>query len=371
MRILLLARHYPPAISGGARRPFLLTQGLRALGHEVFVVAPSLPEGERGASATHPNRDPSAGPPADKSLRDHARDWLLWPDPDIRWTLRAARLAAEKAPWKPDWVWTTAPPESIHAGGLYLKRKFGARWLADFRDHWLNPPLRKERFSAHRQFGERIIARRWLREVDLLTCVDSFIAGEMKALGAREARVLAHFAPPAQLFGVVALSAEDINIVHSGSLELSDPARRIEAALAAFEAALVANPRLKLHFVGRLSEGERAQIAASKAAARICDHGDTTLEASLGYQRAADGLLLVGSPKSPVPPSKLVEYLATDRPVFLAGDGEWRNDRRLAGCEDAAQMAQLQTGARRAGGEAIRTAPEAAKLLAEWLQSVR
>ncbi|MBY0422923.1 MAG: hypothetical protein K2Q06_11515, partial [Parvularculaceae bacterium] len=141
MRLLLIARHYPPAVSGGARRPFLLARALRSRGCEVFVVAPSLPDGEPGRVVPHPNRDAGTAPPAPPGWRDHARDWLLWPDPDIRWSRRAA-AAALAADFAPDWVWTTAPPESIHIGGLLMKRSRGARWLADVRDHWLDRPHR-------------------------------------------------------------------------------------------------------------------------------------------------------------------------------------------------------------------------------------
>ena len=81
-RLLLLTRHYPPAVSGGIRRPYLLARVLRDLGVEVRVIAPSLPEGEPGLAVPHPNRDPTSDPGAARpSIRSIARDLLLWPDP--------------------------------------------------------------------------------------------------------------------------------------------------------------------------------------------------------------------------------------------------------------------------------------------------
>lgn len=343
MRLLLFARHYPPAVSGGARRPFLLAGALRRRGVAVHVVAPSLPDGEEGLVVPHPNRDPSGAAPAPKSLRDVARDWLLWPDPDIRWTRRAA-LAAIGAELAPDWVWTTSPPESGHAAGVMVKRATGARWLADFRDHWLDRPHRLERQAPHRRFGERRLARRWLARADLVTAVDPFVAQELRGLGAKRAEVLAHFAPP-DLAERVDLGADDLHVVHTGSIALSDPAADIGAMLGPFEAALGSNPRLRLHLVGRLTEAEAARAAASPAAARIALHGVVPLARALGFQQAADALIYVGSPKTRVPPSKIVEYLATTKPVVACGEGGWRADPRVDDRDPTAALAALRRGA--------------------------
>ncbi|NWG72338.1 MAG: glycosyltransferase [Parvularculaceae bacterium] len=367
MRILLIARHYPPAVSGGARRPYLLARELRALGHEIFVIAPALPEGEPGVVAPHANRDPAtlSGDAAD-GMRDVLREWLLWPDPDIRWSMRAATAAAEAAPWTPDWIWTTSPPESIHSAGLALKRKTGARWLADFRDHWLDRPHRLARSAPHRKIGESLVARFQIPRADLITCVDGFVADEMRGFGARDPRVLPHFSPP-DMATPVALPAEDVNLVHSGSISLSDPEADIEALLAPFEEALRVNPRLRLHFVGRLTDAEGARARASPAGDRIVLHGVRSLPESLGMQHAADALALIGSPKTRVPPSKIVEYLATTKPIVVCGEGGWLKDERLRGALTPVDIARLEKGGTGQRPVLPPTARQAAETLAVWL----
>lgn len=365
-RLLLLARHYPPAVSGGARRPFLLARALREMGADVFTVAPSLPEGEFGFAVAHPNRDPSSAPAGRPALRDRARELLLWPDPDIRWTLKAANAAAAHAPWTPDWIWTSAPPESLLAGGLFLKKRFGARWFVDFRDHWLDRPHRTARTAPLRRIGERLLAQRWIPQADLIACVDQFVCEEMRLLGARDPKILPHFAPP-EIATIVVLPLEALNLVHAGSIILSDPEARIADLLGPFEKALAENPQLKLHFVGRLSADELAIIDRSPARHRIAAHGVRTFAESLGFQSMADGLILLGSRKTRVPPSKIVEYLETDRPIFIAGEGSWRSDPRLTGCQAIEALAKLTKGARRKPGARAPSAAEVARLLASWL----
>jgi glycosyltransferase involved in cell wall biosynthesis len=362
----LIARHYPPAASGGARRPYLLTRALRDLGAEIFVVAPSLPEGESGVAVPHPNRDPStASGPVRTDLRNIARDWLLWPDPDIRWTHRAADAAFNEVGEAPDWVLTTSPPESIHAAGLILKRRWpSVRWAADFRDHWLDAPHRRERLRVHRRFGEKAIAKRWLSKADLVTCVDDHVAREMQSLGAGHAKVLAHFAPPS-LGAPAALTANALNLVHAGSIMLSDPLADIEEILRPFENAVADNQTLRLHFVGRLTDLERDKVRKSAAARAIELHGVKPYDEALGYIAGADGLVYIASKKGKVPPSKIVEYLATEKPIFACGQGPWRDDPRVDNADPAASMAALRKGdVRKPAARPPSAADTAARLIA-------
>lgn len=337
MRVVLLARHYPPAVSGGARRPFLLAQGLRARGISVDIVAPSLPVGEPGLAAPHPNRDPGldAGGPPPRGWRDHARELLLWPDADIRWAMRAAAAAYAKLN-RPHWLITTSPPESLHAAGLWLQRRWGCRWLGDFRDTWLERPHRQERRVAWRAFGERLLARRYLSAMDAAMAVDPVVAAEMTRLGGRPVTVVGHAAPP--LPQPAELPADTINVVHAGQIAMSSPLSRIEDLLDAFAAARALNPRLALHLVGRLNQRE---IDAASAAAGIVLHGVLPAEASLAMIAGADGLALVTPPDLHVPASKIVEYLATGLPIAACGDGPWRADPRVPKDSAVAVMAGL------------------------------
>lgn len=347
MRIALLARHYPPAISGGARRPFLLMQSLRSMEHETFVIAPALPETEPGLCVSHPHRDPAAGPTAatgmSASARALARDLLLWPDPDIGWCKRAAKAARAQLPWKPDWVMSTSPPESVHVAGRMVARRTGARWYADFRDTWLERPHRLERKRFHRRIGETLLAGSLLRSADVVTAVDPVVAAEIRRLGARDVDILAHFAPD-QMPAAMPMPSDRINILHAGSIELSDPEARIEEILAPFGEASARNPTLHLHFVGRLTAREQNAILDHGLRARITEHGPVPYDQSLSMIAGADALVFVASGKMHVPPSKIVEYLATDAPIVACGAGPWRTDPRVPQGAAGLAMQNLRKG---------------------------
>lgn len=362
MRILLIARHYPPAVSGGSKRPFLLAQALRKAGADVRVAAPSLPEREPGWAVHHPHRDPitvAVTPRYDRI--ELINDLTLWPDPDIIWSKRLEQVVLDSG-WQPDWVISTSPPESVHVSGQRLARKLGARWAADFRDLWLQSPHRRERRRPHRRIGEYLLARLLLWKANLVIAVDPVVAAEASRLGARNVHVVRHFVfdeppPPAEL------PHETINIVHAGSISLSDPEALISDLLRPFEAARARNPAIVLHLVGRLSDAEVGAVNASAATDAIRLRGSMPLPEALGMMAAADALIYVASHKMHVPPSKIADYLMFSAPIIGCGDGPWRNDPRVDRTDPAQLMSSLKKGARRDVGVCPPTASETAAYL--------
>ncbi|WP_439634889.1 glycosyltransferase [Glycocaulis sp.] len=325
MKILLIARHFPPTVSGGSRRAYTMAAGLRAVGAEVRVVAPQSEcgGGDVDYEVHHPNVSPSQGPPAPPRLKDYLREWLLLPDPDVRWARRAAS-AATQAGWQPDWVITSAPPESIHECGLILQRKLGCRWLADFRDHWLDSPLRPIRHSAFRRVIERHWARRYLGAADLLTSVNARIDEELAGLApgtVQKRHVLPQAADPTP--GAMKLKAGLRHVVHTGSFSLSDPSRRIEDFIEMVREAKSLNGDLVVHLAGRLTEAEQAAAANAGLGDTIVLHGILPLARARELQAAADLGIVFAAPDSPAVPGKLFEYAASAVPVLVMGGGNW------------------------------------------------
>lgn len=335
LRILMIARHYPPLVSGGARRPFLLASGLRELGYEVRVVAPVLPEGEPGLAVPHVAAGQDATEPGEprgaerrsSSARDVLRTQVMVPDPDIRWALAACR-AVRRAGWEPpDWIVTTSPPESVHVAGLLLARRTGARWVADLRDGWLHEPLMAVRQRALRRSLERPLARALLARADVVTTATAAIREEASRLGAQAPLILAQPSPP-PASPPPSEHEGPLTILHTGSFSLSDGNRRIGPLLDLFR---TAGPDARLRLVGRLTEEERA--AARAVGAEVTP--PVPMEAAWALQRDADVLVLVASEGTDAVPGKLAEYAASGRPVVCLGGGAWRAG--VPGADRAAQ----------------------------------
>ena len=68
--------------------------------------------------------------------------FVFVPDYQVRWIpagIRVARALARAG--RIDCVLTSSPPESTHLIGYYLRRVWGVRWVADFRDLWTEKGL--------------------------------------------------------------------------------------------------------------------------------------------------------------------------------------------------------------------------------------
>lgn len=372
-RILILARHFPPAVSGGARRPFLLSKALMKAGAEIFVAAPDSYPGIPGIGVFHPHRDPAGtGDPASPAApgpRDVARTWLRWPDSDIGWARKAQRAALAHCPFEPDWIFTTSPPESLHAAGAALKRASGARWAADLRDSWLDDPLIAVRRNRLRRFAEAQIARHLLARADLVTGVTEPIVREAKRYTRAPVRLLKHF-QPAPRPGERLEPKTQTHLAHTGSFTYSDSGRLIDPVLEAFERAAERRGDLVLHLAGRLTKSEEDAVRDHEFADRIRLHGIIDFEASLALQAAADALLVTASPRALTPPGKLAEYLATRKPVIACGDGPWRTHAPGPREDAAARMIALRPGETGPASDDAFDAAAAAAQLLSWMDEI-
>ncbi|MBI1393463.1 MAG: glycosyltransferase [Alphaproteobacteria bacterium] len=334
--LLIVTRHYPPEVSGGARRPFLIAHGLRDRGYRVVVASPFAPDDEPDWIRTpHPaalrgfNAASKKGEAQEAQWKSKLRRMVRWPDNEIAWAGHAVR-AVLASKLRPDWILTTSPPESAHAAGERLKRALGARWMLEMRDSWIEEPLRAElALSGLRQSLERGIARRWLETADARVAVSEALSGEMKRLGpgaASPLSVIGHFAEPAPV--PAHFEGPGPHFLHAGSLSQSHFGRRLGDLLAAFSTLLAKMPAARLHLVGRLTPVERAELAVSPIAGYVTYHGEVSYAQSRALQAGADGLILYQKGIDALP-GKLGEYLECTAPILTIGEGSWKS--RLEG----------------------------------------
>jgi glycosyltransferase involved in cell wall biosynthesis len=103
-----------------------------------------------------------------ESIKDRLKRWVislvvLMPDDKKHWSARAA-VTAIRTIWQRriTCVVTSGPPFSTHGIGLLAKAFTGARWVADFRDPWVD--MLPERFPHTRSaFSDHL--ERWLERL--------------------------------------------------------------------------------------------------------------------------------------------------------------------------------------------------------------
>jgi glycosyltransferase involved in cell wall biosynthesis len=97
----------------------------------------NLMRGKRGKSVPTQTVSDSGNKSLFQKLSEYVRANFFIPDARKGWVKYAVRQAEEiLANEKIDAIVTSGPPHSTHLIGLQLKKKFGVKWLADFRDPW-------------------------------------------------------------------------------------------------------------------------------------------------------------------------------------------------------------------------------------------
>jgi len=331
MHILLIARHYPPEISGGARRPFLWVKGLRQLGHKVSLITPfGDPNDPDHYKVEHPVRFISS--PNNKKINEPAsiieqikapiRNWRYWPDPDIQWCKSVERYLKVSS-ISPEWLITTSPPESAHVLGAKCKALLNCKWLVECRDTWITFPHRKILMqSRFRAFIEKRIANKALSQCDAISTVSTAVMSEIQEYVPKETPrlIIGHFSDTP--FKALELPIADFNFIHSGGFTLSDRRRQLKPVLEQISEIAKKHNNLHLHIAGPLSFDELKTIEQYDSF-KITSHGTISLKLSRSLQAGADAFLLSTPPNSHALPGKFAEYRQFNKPIYYSGGGDW------------------------------------------------
>lgn len=320
----------------GHRRAMRFTRWLQAAGYEVIIIGARSNSIEGSMSV--PVRDPlgiwswpcpEPDPPANRPPR---RGWglarrVLIPDPSILWALRAvSSRAARTAARNSSVLISTGPPESPHIAASILSRAFGVPHLMDYRDGWLDEPLKAEiRSRGPRRSAEAAIESWALHNACAVTVTSDVWGRELSArhpwLQGR-LHTITNVIPadyrPAATRGELGFMPR---LVYAGRLSGSRTCQSAESLLnlLRLEARVSPSP-FEVLFVGALHPHELAEI--ERFGTEVASFGwivghkpNCDYQSALAEVAQADGLLLVSASDGAVP-SKLYDYLATGRPIL-------------------------------------------------------
>lgn len=314
--LLVIANPYPPMASAGTTRLVRFLRHLPDEGWRATVVAPRA----AGPAAEPPGVPVVRAPvPWPRQLLGGGRRatrvnrWVAVPDPYFGWVAPAVWRARELLRGAPfDAIFSSSPRPSVHLAAALLAGQGGLPWLADYRDPWSTYMFRTYPTPAHRAAHVRLEA--WaLRRASAVTAVNRPIVDDLVArhpwLRGR-AHVLPNGFDLTEQAEEVSLG-EGFWIVHTGRLYGR------EQQVTAFLTALAAQPPgVKALFVGVDESRVRPDADRLGLGERVRVEHLVPLGRALGYQRAADGLLLVNGRKPEAMSSKVFEYLQAGRPVF-------------------------------------------------------
>lgn len=253
---------------------------------------------------------------------------LLIPDPRVFWVRPVVKRLSKLIPeLKPDVLVTTGPPHSVHLAGLELQRRFGVKWVADFRDPWSTidyldwfKPTALAR-KLQRQLEHRVLTR-----ASAVLAVSENWADELRRLGGRNVQVVTNgfdeddFQPEPE-----ASDSGEFVLTHAGIItSLRNPSAlwRVLDERLQHDQQLAARFRLRL--IGTVDEQVKADISTLKYLQPKTEwvgylpHDEVLTE----YRKASLLLLLTNQSGNAAGhiPGKLFEYLAAGRPVLAIGE---------------------------------------------------
>ncbi len=316
MKVLVVANPFPPQASAGTTRVVRFLRHLPDEGWAPTVLAART----RGPAPAPPGvRVLRAATPVPARLQGAGRRvnqvnrWLFVPDNFAPWVIPAVRAGERLLKDEPfDAIFSSSPRASVHVIASTISALTKVPWLADYRDPWATYQFAAYPTRLHRTAQFRLEAAT-LRRAVVVTAVNQAIVDDLVARHpwlAGRAHVLPNGYDEAERPEQVDLG-EGLWLVHTGRLYGR------EAQLAALFAALARqHDDVRALFVGVDEARVRPLAERHGVSARVRVEGLVPLARSLGYQRAADGLLLLNGTRPESMSSKVFEYLDAGRPVF-------------------------------------------------------
>ena len=354
-KLLIVANPFPPMASAGSARLLRFLRHLPEHGWQATVLAPRargpepVPPGVRVVRCAAPNLEsvyaaarhalatkerlgrrhrpdvdtasdepagsgPAVQPQAARRPRSAAvNDWLALPDAYLGWVLPAVHCGGRLVGGEHfDALLSSSPRPSVHLIAAELSRRHGLPWLADYRDPWTTNQFRHYPTAWH-EAGDARLERHALRRATALTAVnqpmlDVLVSRHPQLAGC--AHVLPNGFDPDEAAADVTLGP-GFWLVHTGRLYGR------EQQTSAFLRAFATLPEdVHVLFVGAAGGRLGAVAAALGVSERVRIEPYALHALALGYQRAADALLLVNGRRPESMSSKVYEYLASRRPVF-------------------------------------------------------
>lgn len=225
-----------------------------------------------------------------------------------------------------DTVITTGPPHSVHLIGLELKKRFGIRWIADFRDPWTSIGYhQKLRLTARAAQKHKDLEKQVLSVADVVMATSKTTAKEFEEIAGREVATITNGFDEYDVRDHK--PSEKFCISHIGSLLTGrDPKILWEVLAELTRERDDIRSDLRLKLVGAVSEDVLRSVQDAGLGPFLEHQGYVAHEQALILQREARVLLLLEINKEEtrgIIPGKLFEYMAARRPVLAIGPEGW------------------------------------------------
>ena len=227
-----------------------------------------------------------------------------------------------------DLIITTGPPHSLHLVGLALKKKFGTKWISDFRDPWSKIdyfhklPMTEKSFKKHEKLEEEVV-----KESDAVIVIGKSMQQDFLKFNSNTHVITNGFDVSYEAESNTRLD-EKFSIVHIGMLNSDRNQRMLWEILSELKKERSDFAKdLEIKFIGKACQEAKDQIKEFQLEEDLNDVGYIEHQYIHAHQQSAQVLLLlvnrVPTAKGVIT-GKIFEYLIARRPILAIGpeDGD-------------------------------------------------
>jgi len=255
------------------------------------------------------------------------RDRLLVPDLSLSWLFplipRLRKLVQE---YQPGVVLSTYSPGASHLAGLYLKSRFGHKWIADFRDLWTDAPQEKPLFWGLRHL-DQFLERQTLKRADL---VIGYSKGLLEILARKVQKenqdkfIVLGPALEEKKFDQIPPAEEQFDLIYTGYLTDAYPWQVFDYLYEINQGRRKSSEReIKVGVAGKVSFNILKRFQEFERAGWFKYLGYLSHPETLSLLKSSRGLLLLHPFYDWWVPGKVAEYLYSKKPILaVVGEGD-------------------------------------------------
>lgn len=263
------------------------------------------------------------------AIPDDRVGWLPFAIPEAEALLRRQAIR---------YVLTSSFPHSTHLAGLYLKRRYRIKWIADFRDGWTqNPYFGAQGTPLHRKWSTKL-ERAVVKNADAVTTVSEPIARHLRTIaGEHKVHVIPNGFDPDDFAKLEPIGFDKFTVAYTGTLFMQrSPENFFAAVRGLLDCYPGLNDNFQVVFRTKFKPEYEEAIVAMGLQHVIHNWGMGTYREALQLQMSADALLVLEgeAPNSEIMlTQKIFEYLATGKPILaVAPPGALATLVRQSGC---------------------------------------
>lgn len=246
------------------------------------------------------------------------------PDARIGWNKFAIQKAEQLIQNKSfDIIITTGPPHSTHLVGLHLKNKFNIKWIADFRDPWVevyyNDLFKRMKFAQKKD--EKLELNVLQRADKILTIGPSMKTLLAKKVTASKIEYIFNGFDENLFQNKVKTKSDKFILSYVGTLSLNYPYKSLIEALKLIQNLAIQNKVIQVQFTGKI-DAEIITEFKKLSNIELKNNGVRSHQESVDIMCQSDlNLLLLPYQKDAqiMITGKVFEYLASGNPILAIG----------------------------------------------------